>query len=97
MEEHRILCTIHMDPIVTDDERVSEMRNRVSALVREIDDTFTIHDFRFVVGPTHTNLIFDVVVPFEVKTDPVQIRHEIERRVAAIEGKYYAVVTVDRG
>jgi hypothetical protein len=50
-----------------------------------------------VEGPTHTNLIFDVVVPYEVKTDPVQIRREIERRVAAIEGSYYAVVTVDRG
>ena len=97
MDEHRILCTIHMDPIVTDDDRVVVLRERVRKLVQDIDDRFDIHDFRFVEGPTHTNLIFDVVVPYEVKTDPAQIRREIERCVAGIEGKYYAVVTVDRG
>lgn len=97
MEEHRILCTVHMDPIVTDDEKVTALRQQVLELVRQIDESFDIHDFRFVEGPTHTNLIFDVVVPYEVKTDPAQIRREIERRVASIEGSYYAVVTVDRG
>ena len=97
MEEHRILCTVHMDPIVTDDERVTALRERVLALVRDIDERFDIHDFRFVEGPTHTNLIFDVVVPYECKTDPTQIRREIERCVCGIEGKYYAVVTVERG
>ena len=97
MEEHRILCTVHMDPIVTDDERVTVLRERVRAMVKDIDESFDIHDFRFVEGPTHTNLIFDVVVPYECKTEPIQIRREIEQRVAAMEGKYYAVVTVDRG
>jgi hypothetical protein len=76
---------------------VTALRQQVLELVRQIDESFDIHDFRFVEGPTHTNLIFDVVVPYEVKTDPAQIRREIERRVAAIEGSYYAVVTVDRG
>ena len=97
MEEHNVLCTIHMDPIVTDDERVDTMRECVRKLVREIDEDFDIHDFRFVEGPTHTNLIFDVVVPYENKSDSAQIRCEIERRVAELEGKYYAVVTIDRG
>ena len=97
MEEHRILCTVHMDPIVTDDERVTVLRERVRALVKDIDPSFDIHDFRFVEGPTHTNLIFDVVVPYECKSDPMQIRREIERCVTGIEGKYYAVITVERG
>jgi len=95
-EEHRILCTVHMDPVVTDDERVTALRERTLAAVREVDSRFDIHDFRFVEGPTHTNLIFDVVVPFEIKTAPADIRRDIEQRISALEGNFYAVITVDR-
>ena len=95
-EEHQIICTIHMDPIMTDDERVTALRDMVLREVRAIDERLNIHDFRFVEGPTHTNLIFDVVVPFEVRTDMDEIRREIDRRVSGFEGTYYAVVTFDR-
>ena len=95
-EEHQILCTVHMDPVVTDDALVCEMRARVQAAVSEIDERLTIHDFRFVEGPTHTNLIFDVVVPFEIKTELSVLRREIEARVAAFDGTYYAVINFDR-
>ena len=57
-------AVIHMDPIVTDDGITEETRQRVAALVHCIDDEINIHDFRMVVGPTHTNVIFDAVVPF---------------------------------
>ena len=97
MEEHRILCTVHMDPIVTDDERVTALRERVLDAVRQLDPAIDIHDFRFVEGPTHTNLIFDVVVPYELKTDSTVIRREIEQLIREMEGNYFAVVTVDRG
>ena len=97
MAEHRILCTVHMDPIITDDERVSTLREQVLSMVRQVNTSLDIHDFRFVDGPTHTNLIFDVVVPYEIKTDPLQIRREIERLICEMEGNYFAVVTVDRG
>ena len=95
-EEHQILCTVHMDPVVTDDALICEMRARVQAAVSEIDERLTIHDFRFVEGPTHTNLIFDVVVPFEIKTELTVLRREIEARVAAFDGTYYAVINFDR-
>ena len=57
-------AVIHMDPIVIDDGITQETRKRVADLVRCIDDQISIHDFRMVVGPTHTNVIFDAVVPF---------------------------------
>ena len=95
-DEHQILCTIHMDPIITDDERTSALKNMVLETVKGIDERLTIHDFRFVEGPTHTNLIFDVVVPFELKTDLLEIRREINRRVEQYEGTYYTVITFDR-
>ena len=95
--EHHILCTVHMDPIVTDDERVSALRERTLAAVREIDERYDIHDFRFVEGLTHTNLIFDVVVPFEDAHKPEAVRAAIEEKIAAFDGSFYAVVTVDRG
>ena len=54
---------IHMDPIVTDDKETNEIHQKLSSIVRLLDSRVTIHDFRMVKGPTHTNLIFDVVVP----------------------------------
>ncbi|MGN1094926.1 MAG: cation diffusion facilitator family transporter, partial [Eubacteriales bacterium] len=56
-------AVIHMDPIVTDDGVTCEIRKKISELVKCIDRRMTIHDFRMVSGPTHTNVIFDVVVP----------------------------------
>lgn len=58
-----VLATIHMDPIVTKDEKVNKVKSEVMAIVRLIDKNLSIHDFRMVVGATHTNLIFDTVVP----------------------------------
>lgn len=95
--DHGITCTIHMDPIVTDDETVTDLRARTARLVAELGENLTIHDFRCVVGATHTNLIFDLVVPFECKTPANALCAEIEQRLTAWEGNYYAVITVDRG
>ena len=91
-----VICTIHMDPIVTDDERVDELRDRVSELVRKIDERLNIHDFRFVEGPTHTNLIFDIAAPFEVTLSDEELVRLTERAVESMEGSYFAVVSVDR-
>lgn len=91
-----IQCTIHMDPIVTDDERVTELRNRVRAAVREIDERIEIHDFRFVAGDTHSNLIFDMAVPFEIKLSDPELRQLISEAVSKIDSNYFAVITIDR-
>jgi cation diffusion facilitator family transporter len=94
--ELSVRATVHMDPIVTDDERVNELRGVVIGLVRSIDERLDIHDFRFVEGTTHTNLIFDVSVPFEMKESDEDIKREISRRVSEFDPNYFVVMTVDR-
>lgn len=94
--DHGISATIHMDPIVTDDERVTLLRSKVERAVKEIDAGMMIHDFRFVEGRTHTNLIFDVAVPFEEKRSEEEIKRAVADRVSAIDPAYFTVVTIDR-
>ena len=89
-------AVIHMDPIVTNDERTREVHDKVAALVTCIDQRLTIHDFRMVEGPTHTNVIFDVVIPFEIKKSDDEIRESIETIVKTIDKNYYSVVNIDR-
>lgn len=94
--DYGIEATIHMDPIVTDDQKVTELRARVDAAVRAIDPAFRIHDFRFVAGSTHTNLIFDVCVPFESKMSEDEIRRAVFEAVTQIDSSYFTVLTIDR-
>lgn len=89
-------ATIHMDPIVTDDERVNALRETTLAVVRSIDERLNIHDFRYVEGKTHSNLIFDVSAPFELKMSDEELKREIASRVSLFEPSYFVVVTVDR-
>ena len=88
-------AVIHMDPIETDNEAVGVMRSQVAALVREVDREITIHDFRMVKGPTHTNLIFDAVVPYQFQLTDQEVTEEIEKRVQERWSNYYAVVSID--
>lgn len=89
-------ATIHMDPVVTDDEAVNELKAVVCTLVKDIDERVTIHDFRMVSGPTHTNLIFDVVVPFSIKMTDEQIKEKIGQLVSDYNSSYFTVITVDK-
>ena len=89
-------AVIHMDPIVTDDGITEETRERVASLIHCIDDDINIHDFRMVSGPTHTNLIFDAVVPFGFRLSDEEVEKKIKAAVRALDGNYYAVVKVER-
>ena len=91
-----IEATIHMDPVVTDDERVNQLRQEVQRAVHRIDERIHIHDFRFVEGKTHTNLIFDVAVPFELKMSEEEIRRAVANEVSRLDPSYFTVITVDR-
>lgn len=92
-----IQCTIHMDPIVTDDETVNSMRIMVSNLVKEIDSGWNIHDFRMVAGETHTNLIFDTVVPYECSLKHSEISSLIDEKIKSRLGNnYFVVITIDK-
>jgi hypothetical protein len=72
------------------------MREVVRGLVKEIDDRLDIHDFRFVRGVTHTNLIFDISAPFELKMSDNDLKKEIDRRISEYNPEYFTVTTVDR-
>ena len=98
-ELHRKLgceAVIHMDPIITDDAQIVQLRRRVAELVRQVDSGMTIHDFRVVPGPSHTNLIFDAVLPFGEHITETEAAQQIRERVRQMDGgEYYAVVTVE--
>lgn len=89
-------AVIHMDPIATDDERVMSLRKEVELLVKEYDDVLTIHDFRMVEGPTHTNLIFDVVVPQGYMKTDEEISEEISRKISQKWNNYFAVIKMEK-
>lgn len=92
-----IETTIHLDPIVTDDERINALRTRTAQVIRQIHPDLDVHDFRFVEGKTHTNLIFDIRLPFDVKMTEEELRAAAEEAIRAIDPSYFAVITVDRG
>ena len=93
--KHHIEAVIHMDPVVCD-ERTSQLREQVAALAREIDPALTIHDFRITPGPSHTNLIFDVLVPYGFRLTDGQVRSQLGQRVKELSDRYYPVIQVDR-
>ncbi|MCR5778401.1 MAG: cation diffusion facilitator family transporter [Lachnospiraceae bacterium] len=88
-------AVIHMDPINKNDEVTEKMKKRVLTIVQAIDAELTIHDFRMVPGNTHTNLIFDVVVPPKFGMHPSELKKRIEKDIQAM-GTYIAVVQVDQ-
>lgn len=94
--EYGIAATIHMDPIVTDDAVIAELRARVLSAVRQIDPDINLHDFRLVSGTTHSNLIFDLAVPFENKMPEDRLRADVAEKIRQIDSSYRAVVTIDR-
>lgn len=88
-------AVIHMDPIVTDDGVTAELRAKVAEMVKSIDERMTIHDFRMVPGNTHTNLIFDAVVPHDIGISNQEVGDRIRQMVKDMDGNYFAVVLVE--
>ncbi len=95
-----IHMVIHLDPIVTDDEEVNSLRSRVgdllAALSAELGHSVTMHDFRVVKGQTHTNLLFDITVPFACPLSDKALVSRIEAQIREISPLYNAVITCDR-
>ena len=91
------IATIHMDPIEADNSDVAIMRSTVSDLLKsEICEDLSIHDFRMVPGPTHTNLIFDAAVPAAYGKTDKELANEIRSAVRANCENCFAVVSIDR-
>lgn len=89
-------AVIHMDPVAVNDGETNRLRNEVTALLSDLDERLTLHDFRVVSGPTHTNLVFDVVVPFGFPLADEAVRKAISERVHKLEGRCYAVIQIDK-
>ena len=89
-------AVIHMDPILIDDTQAILMREKLAILVHHIAPDCTIHDFRMTKGPSHTNLIFDLVIPYQCPLSEEEVLHQVKDQIAQLDGKYYAVIQVDR-
>lgn len=90
------MAVIHMDPVVVGDEKTNEYKNKVNNAIKAFDSSLTMHDFRMIYGPTHTNLIFDVVVPFEYRLSDDEVKKSVSELVKGIDENCHAVVTVDK-
>jgi hypothetical protein len=95
-EECGILATVHMDPIVVGDAEVDHLHAAVQNLLHVIDPRISMHDFRFVRGNTHSNLIFDIAAPFELELSEAELCERIALAVKTLDPSYRTVVTVDR-
>ena len=95
--QHNVHLVIHYDPVVVGDEELNEMRQIVSQLLAQQDSRLTLHDFRMVRGKGHTNLIFDVALPFDLKGKEKHLKKGIEKALAQLQQgvAYYTVITFD--
>lgn len=95
-EDFHCLATIHMDPVITKDPKVDALRSEVTAILAEIDPIISMHDFRIVSGPSHTNLIFDIVLPFRYALPEREVLKLIDKKIMEHYGsQYFAVIQVD--
>lgn len=90
-----IEISIHMDPIIND-ERTHDLKETVSEIVNGICPEASIHDFRIVDGPTHTNLVFDAVLPRKSKYSEQDFKNTVDATVKQIDERYFTVINVDR-
>ena len=89
-------AVIHMDPVQVGDEETDRLKAMVKDIIAQIDSSLTIHDFRIVTGPTHTNLIFDVVTPFDFRLTDSELTALIQEKVKQENPGYFTVIQVDK-
>ena len=94
--ELNINLVIHLDPIITDDKEINALKSMTEEKIKSIDERLTIHDFRVVKGETHTNLIFDVLVPVDCDMKSQDLVSLIEKEIQSENETYFAVITVDK-
>ena len=95
LERFGIQLVAHLDPLIVDDKRINDLREMTEEIVKEMDKSFKIHDFRVVEGPTHTNLIFDMVIPFDCKKSEKELKETLSEKVSAVTSNYFVVATIE--
>ena len=94
MERYNILSCIHMDPVDNDNPETLRLKELAISLMNGVDESLTLHDFRVVSGDTHTNLLFDLVVPHNCK-HPEELAAQMREAVHAADPKLFAVIKVE--
>lgn len=94
--ELNVQMTIHMDPMEVDNEQINFCREKLLKITAHLDSRLTVHDFRIVSGETHTNMVFDLVVPFDCKYNNAQLKELIDAALKGEDMDYYTVITFDR-
>lgn len=92
--KHQIETCIHMDPVVRD-ERTEALRCQVRDIARGLDPALSIHDFRITAGPIHTNILFDVVVPYGFRLSDGEVRGALAAGIKKLSERYFPVIQVD--
>lgn len=94
--EMHVRITIHMDPVDTKNEKLAELKLRAQNALANLDEELSLHDFRIVSGQTHTNMLFDVVIPYDSKLSLDDVKNAMEREFANDPVKYFFVIDIDR-
>ena len=94
-EKFGVHMVIHMDPIVTEDERIEQIRTALAGKLCEIDEAITLHDLRLVPGPTHTNIVFDCVIPHGFAMPTNELRQKVSAAAKELDPTYNCVVTIE--
>lgn len=97
-EKYHVMMTLHLDPVDYSNPQVNAYRNEVTEILRKMNDGLSMHDFRVVFGISHTNLVFDILMPYNCKDSEKTIKNEIDRSLSENhpEMKLYTVITFDR-
>ncbi|MGM9873938.1 MAG: cation diffusion facilitator family transporter [Bacilli bacterium] len=95
-EKYHSEITIHMDPIIVDNEEINMLKEKTNEMLIKYNSVLKFHDFRIVSGPTHTNVLFDIVIPFETKIKEEELLLYLKNEYSKIDTKYNLVINIDK-
>ena len=95
--KYGVLTTIHMDPVVLNDEELNKYKDLVLKVIKEMNPKYSIHDFRIVKGPSHTNLVFDLLLPVDDDREHSDIRKELNEKVRAVNPNLNLSIKIEHG
>lgn len=96
LEQVKVHTVLHMDPVVVNNPKQNKLKEEVGKVIKELPYKADFHDFRMVEGPTHTNLVFDILVEPGAKAKDEEIVEKVSRKMKEIDEKYICVLTIDR-
>ncbi len=94
-EELGTIAVIHMDPVLIGDPLTDRLKEAAIGILKNIDERLTLHDFRIVKGPSHTNILFDIVKPYRLKMTDDELKFTILAEFKKIDNHYFTVLEID--